>query len=132
MKIRIGKKFPKKKKAKEDYWASLKKKPRKKQPKKRKQVKFIPKWKSYKEYLKSPEWKKLRELVLKRADNNCEICKAKKAWQVHHKTYKRIFRERLTDLIAVCGTCHREEHNLLNEQELEKAVNDLMKSEGYK
>ena len=51
---------------------------------------------------------------------------------MHHKTYNRIFKEKLTDLIAVCGICHLDEHNLLKEEQLENAINKLMVKEGYK
>lgn len=86
---------------------------------------------SYKEYLQSPEWKRLRKKILKRAKNTCELCKMKRAYQVHHKTYKRVFHERLTDLIAVCGICHLDKHGLLKDDQLENAVNKLIQKEGY-
>jgi len=90
------------------------------------QLKSKPAYKDYKEYLLSKEWKAKRLKVLNRANYICEICKIKKAYQVHHKTYKRIYRERLTDLVATCGICHQAEHNLLSEEQIEKAVDDLM------
>lgn len=104
----------------------------KKSQKKVKNYKSVKKYDSYKEYLKSKEWKKLRRKVLARANRTCELCKMKKATQVHHKTYKRIFNERLTDLVAVCGICHLDKHKLLTETQLENAVNKLMTEEGYR
>ena len=101
----------------------------KKQTKSKKKVK--PK-RSYKEYLKSDTWKIKRDKVIKRAKNKCEVCNTNRAWQVHHITYKRIFRERLSDLVATCETCHKAEHNLLTEEEVEMAVLELSKSEGYR
>ena len=86
----------------------------------------------YYDYLKSDRWEIKRGKVLKRANNKCEICKMKRAYQVHHKTYKRVFRERPSDLLATCGVCHRAEHNLLTDEEVEIAVLELSKSEGYK
>jgi 5-methylcytosine-specific restriction endonuclease McrA len=65
----------------------------------------------YKAYLKSPEWKAKRKQVLKRDNYICQEC-GDRAWQVHHKTYKRIFNERLSDLISLCEDCHREIHNI--------------------
>jgi len=91
--------------------------------------KVVKKKRSYREYLKSDTWKIKRDKVIKRANNWCEICRVNRAWQVHHKTYKRIFRERLSDLIATCETCHKAEHNLLTEEEIEIAVLELIKKE---
>ena len=98
----------------------------------------------YYQYLKTDTWKIKRDKVLKRADNKCEICKVKKATQVHHKTYTGVYlvsrtriagKEKLKDLIATCGVCHRAEHNLLTEEEIEIAVLELIKkdyNEDYK
>ena len=89
------------------------------------------KYASYKEYLSSPEWKAKRSKVLRRANYKCEICKVNKAWQVHHNTYKRKYKERLGDLIAVCEDCHKGEHNLLTEEEIEIGIMKMLKNEGY-
>lgn len=67
-------------------------------------------WKIYSEYLKSTAWKLKRKLVLRRAKGMCEICKIKKAKQVHHLNYERLGKERLSDLRAVCWSCHRRIH----------------------
>src|SRR3990167_3484144 len=75
---------------------------------------------SYKEYLGSFEWQKIRKRILKRANYKCEICKVQKAYQVHHKTYKRIFREKDSDLIAICGVCHQDKHKILTDEYIEK------------
>ena len=80
--------------------------------------------------VQSPQPDKFK--VLKSAKYICQLCKMRKAYQVHHKTYKRIFNERLTDLIAVCGICHLDKHKLLTEDQLENSVNKLMEREGYK
>jgi predicted HNH restriction endonuclease len=36
----------------------------------------------------------------------------RRATQVHHKTYKNIFNEPLSDLLAVCASCHAEMHGI--------------------
>jgi 5-methylcytosine-specific restriction endonuclease McrA len=69
----------------------------------------------YQVYLNSDEWKTKRRKVLQRAGYRCQRCKKAQATQVHHKTYKRIFRERLSDLQAVCGPCHMKIHGLKDE-----------------
>jgi 5-methylcytosine-specific restriction endonuclease McrA len=65
----------------------------------------------YKVYLESGKWKAKRLKVLKRDNFICQACGGK-AWQVHHKTYKRIFNEHLSDLVSVCGDCHKDIHNI--------------------
>lgn len=67
-------------------------------------------YKKYEAYLLSPEWKRRRELVLKRANYMCEGCGIKTAVQVHHLTYVRLYNEMLFDLVAVCLDCHKRIH----------------------
>ena len=63
-------------------------------------------WNSeYSAYLVSPEWKEKREKVLRRDGNKCRIC-GKKASQVHHLSYARLFAESLHDLVSLCDECH--------------------------
>jgi hypothetical protein len=64
----------------------------------------------YQAYLNSPKWKAKRREVLERAKYKCQVCKKRQAWQVHHKTYERIFNEPLQDLLSVCAKCHEEIH----------------------
>jgi 5-methylcytosine-specific restriction endonuclease McrA len=66
----------------------------------------------YQTYLNSPRWKAKRFRVFIRAKFLCEKCKRKRATQVHHKTYARIFKEPLSDLVAVCAPCHRKIHGI--------------------
>ncbi len=66
----------------------------------------------YQYYLNSPQWGAKRLKVLRRDKFVCQKCKTQRATQVHHKTYKRIFRERLTDLMSVCAECHRKIHGI--------------------
>lgn len=69
----------------------------------------------YKEYLHSDDWKKKRREVLRRARHRCGRC-GRQATQVHHRTYERIFEERLTDLEAICADCHQKIHDPRNGQ----------------
>lgn len=61
----------------------------------------------YYDYLKSPEWKAKRELVLKRENYVCEGCRSARATVVHHHTYKHIFNELLFELASLCEPCHK-------------------------
>jgi len=76
-------------------------------------------WQRYNAYLISPEWRRKRALVLKRAGGICEGCGDKGAIQVHHLKYPTdcwpgsadwIAKEKLFDLRAVCIACHDDVH----------------------
>lgn len=69
---------------------------------------------SYKEYIRSDEWKEKRRQRLEFAKNRCELCFRESALDVHHRTYERLGDERLSDLIVLCRTCHRHFHHRLS------------------
>lgn len=87
------------------------------------------KYPTYKDYLLSKEWKALKNKKLRYAKHKCEDCGSKEFLQVHHKTYKRIFREKFIDLIVLCDICHKQKHNLLTEEEIEAKANDLFRTQ---
>jgi hypothetical protein len=62
---------------------------------------------AYGEYLKGESWKRIRRLVLRRDRGRCRSC-GRRAWQVHHASYERAVLEGrdLSQLFALCGTCH--------------------------
>jgi 5-methylcytosine-specific restriction endonuclease McrA len=67
----------------------------------------------YKAYLASASWKKKRDAVIARAGGRCERCHApfgEGKITAHHKTYIRVFSERLSDLEAICARCNGESH----------------------
>lgn len=66
---------------------------------------------TYKQYLASPVWQTKRKSVLKRANYRCEQCGRYSRLDIHHKTYDRIFSERLIDLQALCRLCHKGKHS---------------------
>jgi phage terminase large subunit GpA-like protein len=59
----------------------------------------------YSDYLTSWRWKFKRWRVLRR-DKTCVVCNSKKILQVHHRHYKNIFSEKMSDLVIVCHKCH--------------------------
>lgn len=65
-------------------------------------------FRSYKAYLASPEWARIRHRVLLRAKDQCEICRSAVATQVHHKQYDKetLLGKTLKHLIATCDDCH--------------------------
>ena len=59
-------------------------------------------------YYKTDHWIKVRDQVMARSGGICELCRRRKANQVHHKHYRSLFNENINrDLVATCGTCHR-------------------------
>jgi hypothetical protein len=64
--------------------------------------------KRYYAYIKSWEWTELRkEYEEATTDHTCYCCKRSDvSLSLHHKTYKRLFKEHLTDLCLVCSRCH--------------------------
>lgn len=76
------------------------------------QIKKCSSWarkRNYSLYLKSTEWKKKRDTVMKRDGGECVFC-GDEAQHVHHLTYERVYNESLYDLIAVCNECHKAIH----------------------
>lgn len=68
----------------------------------------------YCEYLLSPEWRVLRRRVIIRAKGICEHCGVAGVEEIHHLTYKRFRKERLSDLLGLCSDCHEKIHNIKN------------------
>jgi len=60
----------------------------------------------YLAYLRSATWRRKRAAALKRAGFRCQVCNGSKRLDVHHRTYARFGRERASDLIVLCRTCH--------------------------
>ena len=64
----------------------------------------------YSAYLLSKEWRDKREQAFSFFGNNCLVC-GDTATTIHHKTYRRIFRESVEeDLMPVCEACHAKIH----------------------
>lgn len=62
-------------------------------------------------YLVSPHWRETRKKKLEQVGNKCQRCKRKdQPLDVHHKTYARLGRERMSDLEVLCRECHDLEH----------------------
>ncbi len=71
----------------------------------------------YREYLKSKEWVELKIDLLQLRLCKCEKCKIKlpaNKLQIHHKTYERLYNELASDLLILCGSCHKKEHGIKN------------------
>ncbi len=70
---------------------------------------------SYAEYLRSKHWKMVKEWFWKtKAKKHCYICGQRNNLNLHHKTYKRLGKERWIDLIYLCERCHHYCHKAIN------------------
>ena len=69
----------------------------------------------YAEYLKTPEWREMRQKVLIRDNYLCQYCLSARADQVHHKTYiyKKAGHEAAFELVSLCKKCHELHHGVL-------------------
>ncbi len=67
---------------------------------------------SYDAYLKSDFWNTQRSRFLK---SRCHCCSYTRELQLHHINYKRITRERPSDLVTLCRDCHVRAHELIKE-----------------
>jgi hypothetical protein len=65
---------------------------------------------SYRDYLASPHWREVR-LAYRRSSlpQECIGCRSPR-YQLHHRSYARIGREKLTDFIPLCRDCHKRVH----------------------
>ncbi len=66
----------------------------------------------YSQYVRTAHWDRLRKLTLMTAGYACSNprCRAKGQLTCHHLTYERLGHERLSDLTALCSTCHDAAH----------------------
>ena len=74
---------------------------------------FTPEYLAYIGPPRSPAWEAKRQAKFRQVGQRCQKCRRWKhqlgpgEWlEVHHLTYKRLFRERLSDLQVLCNTCH--------------------------
>ena len=76
--------------------------------------------KRYQQYLQSDAWKEKRNAILKAAGYRCRKC-GERATEVHHETYRRIYKEKLTDLTALCRKCHETVHTAPKQKSKKKS-----------
>ena len=68
---------------------------------------------TYADYLASPHWADLRQryFASKLYKGRCFSCRETKAIELHHRTYARLGREYLGDMVALCHACHQKVHD---------------------
>lgn len=68
----------------------------------------------YNLYLLTPAWRDYRQEVLAYWGYRCALCVDHRGpLEVHHRTYRRLGREKLTDSVPLCDECHRLFHGRL-------------------
>lgn len=71
----------------------------------------------YDRYLQSKAWKLKRSIVRWWASSRCMVCYTNTSiLDTHHRTYIRLGRERLTDLICLCRKHHSMFHGRHHEE----------------
>lgn len=62
---------------------------------------------TYKEYLKTKHWAKVKAQFHAEHKKICVMCQGNKYLQVHHMTYANIGNEKEEDLAFLCNDCHK-------------------------
>jgi 5-methylcytosine-specific restriction endonuclease McrA len=62
-------------------------------------------------YLHSPLWRLRRWIWILRAGGHCQQCGSRRRLTVHHLTYRRLGRERRSDVAVLCWPCHQARHS---------------------
>jgi len=66
---------------------------------------------SYRRYLRTHHWRRVRKAVLAEQGGECSCCgRVPKRPHVHHVRYNNLWRERRGDLTVLCGNCHNGWH----------------------
>lgn len=61
-------------------------------------------------YYQSAHWKRTARKRKKIDNYTCQKCGAKSNLHTHHKNYKRLYSEKMSDLVTLCADCHRKLH----------------------
>jgi hypothetical protein len=71
----------------------------------------------YNRYLQTNHWQETRSKKIFHR-NDCQICDTPTSLNIHHKHYKNkqqtesiLYKEKLTDLITLCNSCHKLIHH---------------------
>jgi 5-methylcytosine-specific restriction endonuclease McrA len=67
---------------------------------------------TYKEYIRSSVWNKKRKAYYKNNKRECFICKSTEKICLHHLNYKRLGKEKDSDLVPLCWEHHGQLHRV--------------------
>lgn len=68
----------------------------------------------YDDYLRSPEWRTLRQRVIDRDGGECVICGSRNNLRVHHISYEKGMDEEGDNLVTLCEDCHKKVHDIVD------------------
>jgi 5-methylcytosine-specific restriction endonuclease McrA len=96
-------------------WAAVAPKNRRKKSKRKKPVvtnktKRPPQKLNYYKYISSKAWRRKREEAFNHHGRKCQRCRSIAKLRVHHKHYRSLGREKMTDLEILCDDCHSLHH----------------------
>lgn len=74
----------------------------------------------YRAYLRTPQWQAIRIEVIGVRGGKCERCDSTHRLQVHHKTYKNLGNESLSELELLCSVCHKAHHKVVDKKKSNK------------
>jgi hypothetical protein len=82
---------------------------------------------NYNDYLNTAHWKERRETYFRAYGKKCQLCHSKRNIHIHHRRYNDkngniLYWERLSDLIALCGSCHSYWHSLHGHTYMDKKI----------
>jgi 5-methylcytosine-specific restriction endonuclease McrA len=82
---------------------------------------------NYYEYIKSEKWKELTVKFKIFKGERCEKCLSKQHLQTHHIHYKTLGNENFSDLMLLCGNCHKKEHGIgTSEKDIMKFIKNTI------
>ncbi len=64
----------------------------------------------YNLYLETHHWATIRDNRKEKDNHKCTRCGATEGLHVHHRTYRRLAHEKLSDLRTLCHSCHERVH----------------------
>ena len=91
---------------------------------------------TYQEYLRSPQWKRLRRETVDAYGGRCIKCRWGDNLDVHHIKYPdRWENDSMNNLTVLCHDCHQKEHRLNPEHacvHIGGVVKDVLQKCGYR
>jgi len=60
-------------------------------------------------YYRTEWWRERRKEMIEDSAG-CDECGSRKHLQVHHKNYNNLFKEKDSDLVVLCKSCHEDLH----------------------
>lgn len=81
----------------------------------------------YNAYINSPEWREKRRKVLDFRGCKCQRCLSEENLQIHHWTYRNLYKEKIADLFVLCYSCHVALHTMYWTKDLLRATKAFIK-----